>query len=131
MIESGDGSAHRNFEMLATVHGNEIQHWWRDNSTPGFPWHAATVFANDASVCPTLTGTTYNRNFECVYLAGGRLHHYWLDQKTDRWTDGAYFGPTDAAGMPGFIQGNYGAPGNFEVVVRTADGKLNHWWRTN
>ncbi|HEY2667443.1 MAG TPA: C1 family peptidase [Actinomycetota bacterium] len=131
MIESGDGSAHRNFEMLATVHGNEIQHWWRDNSTAGFPWHAATVFANDASVCPTLTGTTYNRNFECVYLAGSRLHHYWLDQTTDKWNDGGIFGPNDAAGVPGFIQGNYGAPGNFEVVVRTADGKLNHWWRTN
>jgi hypothetical protein len=29
----------------------------------------------------------------------------------------------------GFIQGNYGAPGNFEVVVRTKDCKLNHWWR--
>jgi hypothetical protein len=39
------------------------------------------------------------------------------------------FGPPDAEGIPGFIQGNYGAPGNFEVVVRTADGKLTHCWR--
>jgi hypothetical protein len=43
--------------------------------------------------------------------------------------DGPVFGPADAAGVPGFIQSNYGAPGNFEVVVRTKDGRLNHWWR--
>jgi hypothetical protein len=39
------------------------------------------------------------------------------------------FGPTDVAGIPALIQSNYGKPGNFELVVRTADGKLNHWWR--
>jgi uncharacterized protein involved in copper resistance len=27
------------------------------------------------------------------------------------------------------IQSNYGAPGNLEVVVRTEDSRLNHWWR--
>jgi hypothetical protein len=33
--------------------------------------------------------------------------------------------------MPGFLQSDYGTPGNFEVVVRTATGQLNHWWRAN
>jgi hypothetical protein len=130
MIESGNGSLHRNFEMLGTAGGGGLRHWWREGSD--FSWHQASTFANDAAVCPTLTSTTYNRNFESVHLTiGGRLHHYWMDQTNGNWNDGGVFGPTDAAGVPGFVQSNYGAPGNFEVVVRTSDGKLNHWWRQN
>jgi len=132
MIESGNGTYYRNFEMLATIGGGgNLQHWWRDNGAPGFPWHTAYApFGGDAAVCPTLTATTYDRNFECVFLTtGGRLHHWWFDQVAKKWNDGGVFGPTDAWGVPGFIQGNYGAPGNFEVVVRTKDGRLNHWWR--
>ena len=133
MIESGNGADFRNFEMLATVGGGGmIQHWWRDNSAAGFPWHTAYApFGGDAAVCPTLTGTTYNRNFECVFLTTGRrLHHWFFDQTSHTWTDGGVFGPPGTAwGVPGFIQGNYGAPGNFEVVVRLEDGQLNHWWR--
>ena len=134
MIESGNGAHYRNFEMLATVGGGpHIQHWWRDNDTGSFAWHTAYApFGGDAAVCPTLTGTTYNRNFECVFLTtGSRLHHWWFDEVSKTWNDGGVFGPTDAWGVPGFIQGNYGAPGNFEVVVRTKDGRLNHWWRMN
>lgn len=131
MIESGNGALHRNFELLATF-GSQLRHWWRDNSVSGFPWHPATTFGNDAAACPTLTATTYNRNFESVHLTTAkRLHHWYFDQASGQWRDGGVFGPTDAAGIPGFIQGNYGAPGNFEVVVRTADGRLNHWWRLN
>jgi len=130
LYESGNGPLHRNFEMLATSGGAHVRHWWRDNSVNGFPWQQASTFAADAAVCPTLTGTTYNRNFEAVYLTtASRLHHWWLDQNNGQWNDGGVFGPTDAAGVPGFIQGNYGSPGNFEVVVKTADSKLNHWWR--
>jgi hypothetical protein len=130
IIESGNGSLHRNFEMLATANGSEIRHWWREGSD--FSWHAASTFGNDAAVCPTLTATTYNRNFETVYLTtSGRLHHWFLDQASGTWVDGGVFGPGDAYGVPGLVQSNYGAPGNFEVVVRTADGRLNHWWRQN
>ena len=48
-----------------------------------------------------------------------------------RGTTAASSGRWTPRGIPGFIQGNYGAPGNFEVAVRTADGRLNHWWRDN
>lgn len=130
MIESGNGELHRNFEMVATA-GLQLRHWWRDGRD--FQWHVASMFGTpDAAACPALTSTTYNRNFELVYLtAGHRLHHWWLDQGTGRWNDGGVFGPADAAGVPGLCQGNYGQPGNFEVVVRTADGRLAHWWRQN
>ena len=131
LLESGYGNTyHRNFEMVATTAGHQAKHWWRDNSTAGFPWHAGPVFAHDVAVCPTLIETSYNRNLEIVYLTTGhRLHHWWRDENTGIWHDGGVFGPIDAAGVPGFTQGSYNAPGNFEVVVRTHDGRLNHWWR--
>jgi hypothetical protein len=129
-LESGYGAHwHRNFEMVATS-GAQAKHWWRDNSTAGFPWHAGPTFGSDVAVCPTLTETSFNRNLEIVYLTThGRLHHWWRDENTGIWHDGGIFGPIDAAGVPGFIQGSYNAPGNFEVVVKTHDGRLNHWWR--
>jgi hypothetical protein len=130
MLESGNGATHRNFELLATSPGGAIQHWWRDNSAPGFPWHKGPAFGNDAAVCPTFISTTYNRNFESVHLTTThRLHHWWFQQPGGPWHDGGVFGPSDAIGVPGFIQGNYNAPGNFEVVVLTKDSKLTHCWR--
>jgi hypothetical protein len=87
-------------------------------------------FGNDAAACPTFISTTFNRNFESVHLTTShRLHHWWYRQPAGPWNDGGVFGPPDAAGIPGFIQGNYSTPGNFEVVVRTSDSKLTHCWR--
>lgn len=131
IVESGDGATHRNFELVALINGTQVAHWWRDNTASGYPWARAEVFANDVNSRPTLTETTYNRNFELVYVTtGNRLHHWYFDQTGGQWNDGGVFGPTDAATActPGFIESNYG-PGNFEVVVSTQDGKLNHWWR--
>jgi C1A family cysteine protease len=127
LLESGDGALHRNFEALYAT-AKHVQHYWRDGSTHA--WNAGPVFGNDVAYMPTLTSTTFNRNLECVYLTtGGRLHHWWRNQANGVWNDGGVFGPTDADGAPGFIQSNYGVPGNFEVVVRTKDGMLNQWWR--
>lgn len=132
MVESGNGALHRNFELIASGPSGQMHHWWRDNSVSGFPWHSGARFGNDAAACPALVSTTFNRNFETVHLTKNqRLHHWWFGQATGEWNDGGVFGPSDASGVPGFIQSNYGAPGNFEVVVRTADGRLNHWWRDN
>jgi len=130
LLESGNGSNHRNFEMLATK-SKQITLWWRNNAVSSLPWHSTSSFgANDALACPTLISTTFNRNFECVYpTVSKRLRHWWFKQPGGPWNDGGVFGPTDTDGIPGFIQSDYGAPGNFEVVVRTADRRLNHWWR--
>jgi hypothetical protein len=129
MLESGNGAQHRNFEMVAT-YGTQLRHWWRDNSTAGFPWNQGVTFGNDAASLPVLISTTYNRNFEIVYVTSeNRLHHWWFNQPNGPWNDGGIFGPTDAADGLGYIQSNYNAPGNFEVVVHTKDSRLNHWWR--
>ncbi|MFI5667808.1 C1 family peptidase [Streptomyces sp. NPDC051704] len=135
VYESGNGRAHRNFELLATAAGGggRLQHWWREGDAP-FPWARASSYANDASGQPAFTGTTYNRNMESLHVTtGGRLRHWYYEQSAGVWRDGGAFGPGDAVigSTPAFIQSDYGKPGNFEAVVRTADGRLNHWWRIN
>ncbi|MFK0236532.1 C1 family peptidase [Streptomyces vinaceus] len=133
VYESGNGRAHRNFELCAAAGGGRLQHWWREGDAP-FAWARARSYASDASGQPAFTGTTYNRNMESLHVTtGGRLRHWYYEQSAGVWRDGGAFGPGDAAigSTPAFIQSDYGKPGNFEVVVRTADGRLNHWWRIN
>lgn len=73
MIESGNGATHRNFELTA-MEGHALRHWFRDGTS--LAWGKASLFAGDVAEQPTLTSTTYNRNFELVCATtGGRLHH--------------------------------------------------------
>lgn len=128
LFESGQGSEHRDFELLAKD-GAELQEWRRDGSHP-YPWNTGSRFAADVASFPTYTSTTFDRNFEAIYVTDAdRLHHWWYGRGDHQWHDGGVFGPNDATGMPGFIQGNYGKPANFEVVVGTSTGQFNHWWR--
>jgi hypothetical protein len=138
LYESGDGQMNRNFELWTLAPGNAIRHYWRDGVS--LQWNVAETQGNDCYASPCVTGTTYNRNFEYVYettaypTVGCRLHHRYFNQATQTWGDGGLFGPQlpdDVEGLAGFIEGDYNAPGNFEVVVRTGNGTLNHWWRDN
>jgi Papain family cysteine protease len=138
LLESGNGPQHKNFEMLrASV--PRVSHLWRGSGEGGdWSWRLASQLENPndtgagagAVGYPALTSSTWNRNFECVYWeASGHLRHWFFDQAAGHWADGGRFGPPDLAGWPGFIQSNYGAPGHLEIVVRTSDGRLAHWWR--
>ena len=118
LYESGDGSMNRNFELWTVAPGNAIRHYWRDGVS--LNWSLAETVGNDCAASPCARGTTYNRNFEYVYkTTGSQLHHRYFDQASGQWFDGGVFGPNNVAGIPGFIQSNYGAPGNFEVVFET------------
>ena len=129
LYESGNGAMNRNLEVMGS-NGSRVQHRWREGGPP-WNWGLGRSFATDAAVCPTLTGTTFGRNMELVYLTNGhRLRHWWgPGGGAGPWNDGGIFGPTDCQGVPGFIQGDYGAPGNFEVVVKVGGGQLQHIWR--
>ncbi len=131
MIESGDGALHRNFELIAPSAGGSMTHWWRDNSSGSLPWAKAEVLGNDSSGHPaTLTGTTYNRNFEFLYTTGtGQIRHWYFDQSAGKWNEAELFA-SGVAGSVGFVESNYG-PGNFEVVYRNTVGQLQHYWRDN
>jgi hypothetical protein len=128
LYESGNGAMNRNLEVLGSD-GSRVLHRWREGGPP-FTWGTAHSFGSDAAVCPTLTGTTFNRNMEAVYLTtGNRLHHWWGPGNGSGWNDGGVFGPPVCRGVPGFIQSDFGAPGNFEVVVLVDHGQLLHLWR--
>jgi papain like protease len=128
LMESGDGQLHRNFEVWATAPKNAVRHYWRDGSS--YAWAAAETQGNDCASMPTVTGTTYNRNFEMIYpTTAHRLHHRFFDQSSGQWKDGPVFGPTNVNGVVGFIQSDFNAPGNFEVVAALSNGTLAHWWR--
>ena len=130
LYESGDGAGHRNFEQWSVAPGNSVRHYFRDGAS--LNWALAETFADDCKDSPTAQGTTFNRNFEIIYpTIHHRLHHWYFDQNTSTWDDGGVFGPHHVHGIPAFIQSDYGAPGNFEVVVRTKDSKLTHWWRSS
>lgn len=133
VYESGNGRAHRNIELLATAGDGRLRHWWREGDAP-FAWSRGAAFAHDASGLPAFTGSTFNRNMESLHVTtGGRLRHWYFEQSVRVWRDGGAFGPGDAAvgSTPAFIQSDHGKPGHFEAVVRTADGRLHHWWRMN
>ena len=130
LFESGNGALHRNLEVVGATAG-VVKHHWREGGPP-WTWNVSATFGNDAAVCPTLTGTTFGRNMELVYLTtGGRLHHWWRAGGGGNWNDGGVFGPGNCQGVPGFVQSDYGAPGNFEVVVKVAGNQLQHLWRDN
>ncbi len=128
LYESGNGALHRNLEVVGS-NGSRVQHRWREGGPP-WTWGATSAFATDAAACPTLIGTTFNRNMEIVYTTtGGRLRHWYTGGGgSGPWADGGVFGPTGCNGVPGFIQGDYNAPGNFEVVV-SVGSQLQHVWR--
>ncbi len=128
LYESGNGALHRNLEVAGS-NGSRVLHRWREGGPP-WTWGTASSFASDAAVCPTLVGTTFNRNMEIIYTTtGGRLHHWWTGGGGGGpWNDGGVFGPAGSFGVPGFVQGDYNAPGNFEVVIAVG-GALQHWWR--
>ncbi len=129
LYESGNGALHRNLEVVSS-NGSRVQHYWREGSAP-WTWGTGAHFATDAAVCPTLTGTTFNRNMEIVYTTtGGRLHHWWTGGGgSGPWNDGGVFGPNGCTGVPGFTQGDYNAPGNFEIVISITGNRLQHVWR--
>jgi C1A family cysteine protease len=142
LIETGDGPAHRNFSAMIPSMGS-IYAMWREGGENGdFSWHRGTpiAYASGGGAplsigWPAAIQTTYNRNLEIVYWSlreNATLVHSYFDQTTQQWNDGGSFGPAGQVdGHPGFLQRNFEAPGRFEVVFRTSDGRLAHWQRLN
>ena len=130
--------SHQNGELFVRV-GMNVFHNWRE-SWAG-PWNSAGVvrstddwrgFPSDVLDCPAVVQSTFNRNFELIYRASpSQLRHVYYDQASKMWTNGWTFGPMDPSGIPGFVQGNRGAPGDFEVVLVRATGAVEHWTKHN
>jgi Papain family cysteine protease len=140
MVRSGNGSGRNNYELFI-LRDNYVEHWYRENGASGLPWNRVGLVRstdpyrsfNDKPLDrPVAIQSTFNRNFEVLYRSdSGGIRHTYYDQAAGMWTDGSTFGPSDARGVPAFIQSNRGAPGDFEVVVQNSSGEVEHWTKHN
>jgi hypothetical protein len=124
-----------NFEAVV-LEGNNLVHYWKDNSKPTSAWIRTDVITSTATTAgciiqSTLGGQPGIGNFEVVVVEGTNLVHYYRDNssKPFRWSP---VGPrptatisTHAVSSASLIQSNFtsasGAPGNFELVVLESD----------
>jgi hypothetical protein len=132
MIQGNFGSP-GNLELVARV-GDKLAFFWRD-SGPSFNWNGPFFFGSPgASGNPVLIQSRFGTkgNFELVVpRAGGGLDLYWRnnDDPAFPWHGPFAFGQSagqvDAVSM---IQGNFGSPGNLELIARVGD-RLAFFWR--
>jgi hypothetical protein len=143
MIESSfrsNPNSPGNFEALVPE-GHNLVHYWRDNSTAGFPWHK-TVVVSAASTGPacliqsSFRGTpTSLGNFEALVVEGSNLWHYWRDSSTAGFPwHRSVVADALARGPATLIEGSFraiaGQPGNFEALTQQAP-YVWHYWRNN
>ena len=138
VVESGNGAAHQNREVFLR-YGALIFHDWQEGGAG--PWNSAGPVVStdewrgipaDVLDCPAVVQSSFNRNYELVYRSNlNHLRHIYYDQASKMWFDATLLGPADPQGIPGFVQGNRGAPGDFEVVVMTKAGEVEHWTKHN
>src|SRR5262245_65034413 len=129
-----------NFEALL-LNGSNLLHYWRDNSTLGFPWHSSVVVSSASTgpaclVQSSFRGTSTSQgNFEALVLEGNNLWHYWRDNSNPSFpwhrsvvVSAAATGP--ATMIQSSFRGSPGSPGNFEALVPEGNN-LWHYWRDN
>ncbi|KAI9845535.1 MAG: hypothetical protein M1838_001703 [Thelocarpon superellum] len=142
LIQSSNGQTHRNFEMA--VGTSPVTTVYRVGEAP-FAWAPAYTLLDEGEDgkdfsadgahpginCigqPALTSTSYNRDFEMVYWEfGGWLRRWYFSQNSQQWQNTGHIGDGHTAGFPGFIESN---GGGFDIVVRSDEGTLDHWYRT-
>lgn len=133
LIQSNFGTK-GNFEIVVPAGDNKIEHWWRNNDDESHPWSRTATITGSGYDTAVMIQSTLGRdtNFEVVARKGSHLEHWWRDDsKPDQpwYSNGSFY--NEAAGVPSFIQGNVGIPGNFEVLTATSNGGVRHLWRDN
>jgi hypothetical protein len=92
-IQSTYGSR-GNFELVAARSGGGVEHWWRDNDDPQFPWRKSAEFAHRLGVVDgvaiaqshiTATGAEPHGNLEVVIRRGDDFFHWYRDDLTGQW----------------------------------------------
>ena len=135
IIQSSFGAdAHPgNFEVVV-LKGNELWHYWHDNSDVNLPWGPGQRISDRAtgpgSIIQSDFGGGTNKNFEVVVPEADGLWHYFHDNSDVNlpWTRAQRI--SDRATGPGcIIQGNFGSTdhGNFEVVVQEGNELWHHF----
>ena len=130
LIQGNFGSP-GNLELVA-VEGDRLVFYWRMDRPP-WTWGGPFAIAGAVRGAPSLIQGRHGTkgNFEVVVPhRDGGLVHLWRnnDIPSMPWSAPLRFG----AGLYDevtVVQGNFGTPGNLEVVARRNDGQLDFYWR--
>jgi hypothetical protein len=137
IIQSDFRSAdHGNFEVVV-LEGNELVHYFHDNSDVSLPWRRAQTISTRATGPGCIIESDFRSadhgNFEVVVLEGNELVHYFHDNSDVSlpWRRAQTIS-TRATGPGCIIQSDFRSAdhGNFEVVV-PIDGRLQHFFHDN
>lgn len=124
---------HGNFEVVAPHERGGLVHLWRDNSRAEMPWSAPTRFAESLGLVSdvSLIQSRFGDHLEIVARVGQDLMFSWRDgSPTWRWAEPVRIGG-GATGNPVLLQSDLGREGNFEVLVPSARGGLDLYYRDN
>jgi hypothetical protein len=139
LIQSNYGEK-GNFELVVNVYQDStsglLQHWYRNNNDPNPQWVKTSSFAWPVTGAPALIQSNFGEkgDFEVVVRNNlGQLEHWRRnnDDPNPQWFRAFTFGSRASYGTPALIQSNFGAKGDFEVVFRNVEGRLEHWRRKN
>ena len=127
---------HGNFEVVVQE-GNEIVHYFNDNSEVNVPWRRgqtiSTRATGPASIIQSSLKSGDHGNFEVVVQEGRELAHYFHDNSDGNhpWKRGQTIS-TRATGSASIVQSTFksGTHGNFEVVVPEGN-QLVHYFHDN
>jgi Astacin (Peptidase family M12A) len=122
-----------NLEVVARV-GSQLVFYWRMGRPP-FTWSGpfAIPGATGVSGVPALIQSTHGvqGNFEMIVpMANGGMAHFWRENDAPGlpWHGPFRFGTGNISAVSVF-QGNFGAPGNLELVAREGN-RLAFYWRS-
>ena len=121
-----------NLEVVATDEAGNLDFFWRLDRSP-WTWSGPFRVATRLRGTPSLIQSRHGRqgNFEVVapHVDGG-LAHLWRDNDNGmRWSAPARFGGGARYAAAAVVQGNYGSPGNLEVVATDHAGNVDFFWR--
>jgi hypothetical protein len=121
-----------NFEVVLPFSFGGLTHYSRNNDAANLPWSGGETFANDVGVVngAVVIESSFG-NLEVVAAAGSSLYAYYKTPSSGWSASSAIPGANHERGTPGYVQGNFGTPGNFEVAAPNATSGIDYFWRDN
>jgi hypothetical protein len=123
-----------NFEVVVPRPTGGLAHYWRNDDDAFLNWNGPTVFgAAGKYSAVTMIQSNYGTpgNLEAVAVQGSNLMAFWRDSgPAFNWNGPANIGG-GVAGIPAMIQSRFGAKGNFELAVPSAQAGIVFQWRNN
>jgi hypothetical protein len=132
-----------NFELIVPLANGGFALFYRDNDSPGLPWHGTSTIGSGQYDAVTMIQSNFGSpgNLEVIALGGTTLDFFFRDSGPDfRWNgpspvqlDGGM--ETFVSYNPILIQGHFGNKGNVELIgpepSLNPGGGIVHFFRDN